>query len=203
MLEEAWRAGDREAEWGTLQCLATLGIDEGSVTHAEQGGELHRGARRKRDGGDEESGRSGVRGPGHATSEDFAWSLSAARARATEALGLAREMRREDLVAQSLTALGVLEAYSGRWERVLSAAEEGISFYSRMGDQAMEGRMLNLSARGLFMTGEPWEAVRRMRDHPGLTGELGDREVHRADVFGMALALTETGDYEEALAMAR
>ena len=203
MLEEARRAGDREAEWGTLQFLATLGIDEGSVTHAEQGGELHRGARRKRDAGDEESGRSGVHGPKHATSEDFAWSLSAARACATEALGLAREMRREDLVAQSLTALGVLEAYSGRWERVLSAAEEGISLYSRMGDQAAEGETLDLLARALSMTGEPREAVRRMRDHPGLTGDLGDREVHRADVFGMALALTETGDYEEALAIAR
>ena len=203
MLEEARRTGDREAEWGTLHRLATLGIDEGNVTRAEQEGELHRGARRKRDAGEEESGRSGVQGPGHATSEDIAWSLSAACARATEALGLAREMRREDLVAQSLTALGVLEAYSGRWERVLSAAEEGISLYSRMGDRATEGETLDLLARALSMTGEPREAVRRMRDHPGLTGELGDREVHRADVFGMALALTETGDYEEALAIAR
>jgi tetratricopeptide (TPR) repeat protein len=112
-------------------------------------------------------------------------------------------MRREDLVAQSLAVLGALEAYSGRWERVLSAAEEGISFYSRMGDRAMEGRMLNLSAHGLLMTGEPAQAVRRMRDHPGLTGELGDREIHRANVNGMALALIEIGDYEEALAVAR
>lgn len=42
-----------------------------------------------------------------------------------------------------------------------------------------------------------------MRDHPGLTGELGDWEIHRADVFGLALALIETGDYEEALHVAR
>lgn len=199
MLVEARESGDREAEWGTLHRLATLGI-EGSVTQAEQESEFYRGVRRKRD---EEGDRRGVQSPGYATPEDFAWSLSAARARSMEALGLAREMRREDLVAQSLDALGALEAYSGRWERVLSAAEEGISFYSRMGDRAMEGEWLNLSAHGLYMTGEPGEAVRRMRDHPGLTGELGDREINRADVHGMALALIETGDYEEALAIAR
>ena len=200
MLEEARRASDREAEWGTLHRLTTLGINAGSVTQAEQDSEFYRGVRRKRDeGGD---GR-GVQSPGYAAPEDFAWSPSAARARVTEALGLAREMRREDLVAQSLAALGVLEAYSGRWERVLSAAEEGISFCSRMGDRATEGELLSLFARGLSMTGEPGEAVRRMRNHPGLTGELVDREMSRADVYSLALALLETGDYEEALAIAR
>lgn len=202
MLEEARRAGDREAEWGTLHRLATLGI-EASAGQAWQEDEFYQGVRRKRDDRDEEGDERGVRSPGYATPEDFAWPLSAARACATEALDLAREMRREDLVAQSLAALGVLEAYSGRWERVLSAAEEGISFYSRMGDRAMEGRMLNFSAHGLFMTGEPGEAVRRMRDHPGITGELGDWEIHRTTVNGMPLALIETGDYEEALHVAR
>lgn len=202
MLVEARESGDREAEWGALHRLATLGI-EASAGQAWQEDEFYRGVRRKRDEGDEEGARRGVQGPGHATPEDFAWSLSAAHACASEALGLAREMRREDLVAQSLAVLGALEAYSGRWERALSAAEEELSFYSRMGDQAMEGRMLNHSAYGLFMTGKPREAVRRMRDHPGLTGELGDREINRANVNGMALALIETGDYEEALAIAR
>ena len=201
MLLEARESGDRGAEWSTLHRLATLGIDA-SAGQAWQEDEFYRGVRRKRDDGYEEGDGRGVQGPGYATPEDFAWSLSAARARATEALSLAREMRREDLVAQSLAVLGALEAYSGRWERVLSAAEEGISFYSRMGDRAMEGRMLNLSAHGLFMTGEPAQAVRRMQDHPGLTGELGDREIHRANVNGMALALIEIGDYEEALAIA-
>ena len=200
MLEEARRAGDREAEWATLHRLATLGIEAGNVTQAEQEGEFHRGVRRKRD---EEGVKRGVHSPGYATPEDFAWPLSVARARATEALGLAREMRREDLVAQCLAVLGILEAYAGRWERVLSAAEEELSFYSRMGDRAREGRILNLYAHGLFMTGEPAQAVRRMRGHPGLTDELGDREIHRANVFSMALALIETGGYEEALAIAR
>jgi tetratricopeptide (TPR) repeat protein len=201
-LVEARRSGDREAEWGTLHRLATLGIRAG-VAQTEQEGEYYRRARRKRDAGDEEGDRRGVQGPGHATPEHFAWSPSAARARAEEALDLAREMRREDLVARSLTALGTLEAYAGRWERVLSAAEEGTSLYSRMGDRATEGETLNILAHGLYMTGEPGEAVRRMRDHPGLTGELGDRKIPRGDVHGMALALIETGDYEEALAIAR
>ena len=199
MLTEAREAGDRDTEWGTLHRLATLSI-QGSVTQAEQDSEFYRGVRRKRD---EQGDRRGAQGPGDATPEDFAWSPSAARARAEEALGLAREMRREDLVAHSLTALGATEAYSGRWERVLSATEEVIPIYSRMGDRAMEGEMLNLSAYGLLMTGEPAHAVRRMRDHPGLTGERGDRETYRTDLHGMTLALIETGDYEEALAIAR
>ena len=202
MLEEARRAGDREAEWSTLHRLATLGI-EANAGQAWQEDEFYQGVLRKRNDGDKGDDERGHRSPGDATPEDFAWSLSVARACATEALGLAREMRREDLVAQSLATLGVLEAYSGRWERSLSAAEEGLSFHSRMGDRTMEGRMLNFSAWGLLMTGEPGEAIRRMRDYPSLTGELGDREIHRVTVNGMVLALTETGDYEEALAIAR
>jgi len=202
MLEEARRAGDREAEWSTLHRLATLGI-EANAGQSWQEDEFYQGVLRKRNDGDKGDDERGHRSPGDATPEDFAWSFSTARVCATEALGLAREMRREDLVAQSLATLGVLEAYSGRWERSLSAAEEGLSFHSRMGDRTMEGRMLNFSAWGLLMTGEPGEAIRRMRDYPGLTGELGDREIHRATVNGMVLALIETGDYEEALHVAR
>lgn len=193
MLTEARRAGDPEAEWLTLHRLAALGIDEGDVSHAERGGELHRKVRSRRatlrDGDDK--------------TEGFSWSLSTARARETEALGLAREMRRSDLTARSLVALGVLETLSGRWDRALAAAEEGITTCARTGDQAMGAELLNLAARCLTMTGAPEAAVARMRDHPGLTGALGDREVHRADVFSMALALTETGQYDEALAVAR
>lgn len=202
MLVEARESGDREAEWGTLHQLATLGLEVG-VVQTEREGKFHRGVRRERDDRNEEGDGRGVQGTGYAKPSGFAWSLSAARARAAEALDLARKMCREDLVAQSLTALGILEAYSGRWERVLSATEKVISIYSRMGDRTMEGELLTLSSYSLVMTGEPVEAVRRMRDHPRLTGELGDWEPHRADVYGMALALTETGDYEEALTIAR
>jgi tetratricopeptide (TPR) repeat protein len=203
MLEEARRADDREAEWATLHRLAALGIDEGSVTRAEHGGEFHRELHRTRNHGSEQGDRRDGRSPGPGTSESFAWSLSTARGRETEALGLARAMHRDDLVVQSLAALGVLEAHSGRWERALSAAEEGIAVCSRTGDKATEGELLGLVARSLTMTGEARTAARRMRYHPGLTGALGDREIHRADVFNMAIALTETGDYEDALAMAR
>jgi tetratricopeptide (TPR) repeat protein len=193
MLSEARQAGDREAEWATLNRLAALGLDEGDVSRAEQGGELHREVRRRRDGAHGGADRT----------EGFSWSLSTARARETEALGLAREMRRPDLTAQSLAALGVLEALLGRWDRALAAADEGIAISSRTGDHAMKAELLSLAARSLTMTGEARAAVGRMRDHPGLTGALGDRAVHRADVFTMALALTETGQYDEALAVAR
>ncbi len=203
MLEEARRADDREAEWATLHRLAALGIDEGSVTRAERGGEFYRELRRTRNHGSEEGSRRDGRSPGQGASESFAWSLSTARGRETEALGLARAMHRDDLVVQSLAALGVLEAHSGRWERALSAAEEGIAICSRTGDKATEGELLGLVARSLTMTGEARTAARRMGNHPGLTGALGDREIHRADLFNMAIALTETGDYDDALAMAR
>lgn len=193
MLTEARRAGDPEAEWSTLHRLAALGIDEGDVRHAERGGELHRKVRTRRSASPEGDDRT----------EGFRWSLSTARARETAALGLAREMRRPDLTAQSLTALGVLEALSGRWDPALAAAEEGIAICTRTGDQEREAELLNLAARCLTMTGAPRAAVARMRNHPGLTGALGDREVHRADVFSMALALTDTGRYDEALAVAR
>ncbi len=202
MLSEAREAGEREAEWMALHRLATLGI-EGNVTRPEEEDEFYRRVRRKREASGERGERRGGQRPGYAGPKDSSWSPSTALTRAEEAMRLAREMRREDLVAKSLAALGTLGAYSGRWERVISATEEVISIYSRMGDRATEGAMLNLSAYGLLMTGEPGEAVRRMRDHPGLTGGLGDRERHRASAHSMALALTETGEYEEALHMAR
>ena len=204
LLAEAREAGDRETEWHTLHRLATLGIDEGSVARAERGGEFYRRLHRTKNVGNEVGDRRDGRSPGsRGESESFAWSPATARARETEALGIARAMDRDDLVVRSLTAVGVLEAYSGRWERALSAAEEGIAVCSRTGDKATEGELLSLVTRSLTMTGEAPAAANRMREHPGLTGALGDREIHRADVFSMAIALTETGDYEDALALAR
>jgi len=201
MLSEAREAGEREAEWMALHRLATLGI-EGNVTRPEEEDEFYRRVRRKREASGERGERRDGQRPGYAGPKDSTWSVSSALTRVEEAMRLAREMRREDLVAKSLAALGVLEGYSGRWERVLSAAEEVISLYSRMGDRAMEDAMLSLSAYGLLMTGEPGEAVSRMRDRPGLTGERGDWERRRAGVHSMAQALIETGDHEEALHVA-
>jgi len=151
----------------------------------------------------QESGRFGGQSPDLGAPSAFVWSLSAARALNSDALDLARQLQREELEAQSLAALGVLEAYSGRWELALSAAEQGIVICNRTGDRATAAELCGLAARSLVMTGAASKAVHRMRGHPGLSGELGDREIHRADVFSMALALTETGDYEEALAIAR
>lgn len=203
LLGEARQAGDSEIEWRTLHGLATLGIDEGNVGRAERGGELYRKLHPTHDIGNETGSRlDGRSSAPRSRSGSFAWSLSTALARESEALGIARALDRDDLVVQSLTAVGVLEAQSGRWERSLSAAEDGIAISARTGDKAAEGELLGLVTRSLTMTGEPREAARRMTDHPGLTGALGDREVHRADLFSMALALTETGDYEDALALA-
>ena len=156
LLAEARKAGDQEAEWHTLHRLATLGIDEGSVARAERGGELHRQLLRTKNSGHEVRVRRDGRRPGpRAGSASFAWSPATARDRETEALGIARALDRDDLVVQSLTAVGVLEAYSGRWEQALSAAEEGIAVCHRIGDKATEGELLSLVTRSMTMTGKP------------------------------------------------
>lgn len=202
LLAEAQETRDRETEWLTLHRLATLGV-QGSTTQVEQDGEFLRGVRSTTNEGNIDGATSGVPALGHRTSGAFAWSPTAARRLSTEALALAREMRRDDLVAQSLAGLAVTEAYAGRWGRVLAATEEEGALHARLGDRTRERQTLSLSAHALVLTGRPREAVRRMREHPGLAGQPNGRTISRADVHSMAMALTEIGGYEEALGIAR
>ena len=198
MLQEARKAGDLEQQWEALQHLAMLGTD--MTTDPEADDELFRGVKRKteQEGADE----SEKIGPS-AEPEVYEWSPSYALGRAEEALSLARETGDKGLIAHSTAGLALLGLYAGRWKRVAPGAAESRSLYAAMDNREMEAEILNLSAWGEVVIGHPEEAARFGRQRLAATHDLGDHEIHVADLHGLVLALLEVGDYGEALSIAR
>ena len=194
MLDEAREAADREAEWEALNNLAMLGTDY--TVQPEEEDELFRGM--KREAGDQDGPETGTD-----TSQDFAWSPGYARDRAEEALSLARETGREDLIASSLYAAALLDGWSGRWERVAEMCAEARPLYTAMGNRTLEAEILGLSAWGEVMEGRPQEAARFGQAQLAVARELDGRDIILADAHGLILALLETGEYQEALSLAR
>ena len=200
MLAEAREAGDREAEWEALNSLAMLGTDY--TVQPEEEDELLRGMqRRAEDQFGQDTEPSVESGTGPDTPQAFAWSPGYARARTDEALSLAREMGGDDLIANSLYAAALLDAWSGQWERVVELCAEARPLYAALVDRALEAEILALSAWGEVMEGRLPEAVRFGRDQLAAARELADRDIVLADAHGLTMALLETGEYQEALSL--
>ena len=190
MLAEARGAENREAERKALSSLAMLGTDY--TVQPEKEDALFRGMRRETEDRNETG-----------TSQAFAWSPGYARARAEEALSLARETSRDDLIADSLHAAALLGWWSGRWERVAEMCAEARSLYAAAGHRVLEAEISALSAWGEVMEGKLQEAVRFGQEQLAVARELDHRDIVLADAHGLVLALLETGRYEEALSLAR
>ena len=198
MLEEARKAGDREQQWEALQQLAMLGTDY--TADPESDDELFRGVKQKAE--QEAEDKYYRKYETSVELEAFEWSLSDALGRAEEALRLARESGRKDLTALSMYAVGLLGIFAGRWRAVASGVAEARTLFAAMGNRPMEAEGLNLSAWGEVMIGNPQEALRLGRERLAVTQELGDQDIHVADLHGLVLALLEVGEYEEALTVA-
>ena len=199
MLAEARDIGDRETEWDALIRLAGLATD--MTTQPEADDETFRGVRERTEQGvDDTAGGYEVGTSGRP--ERFEWSPSYALGRAEEALSLARELGREDLIAHSIGVLALLGVYAARWERVASESEEARARYAAMGDRAIEAEFLNLSAWGELMIGNPEKAIYFGKQKLAAIQELGDQAIHVADLHGLVAALLEVGEYEEALSVA-
>ncbi len=199
MLEEARKAEDREQQWEALQQLAMLGTDY--TADPESDDELYRGVKQKAEQeAEEEDEREEAESSGK--SELFEWSPEYALERAEEALALAEEMGRQDLIVQGTYGLALLDAHASRWEPALEKIAEARGLFVKMGDRAMEAELLNLSAWGEVLMGRSKEAVRLGRERLSAARELGGRDFYLADLHGLVLALQETGDYEEALSVA-
>lgn len=189
-LNEARAAEDREAEWTALSSLAMLGTDY--TTQPEYDDQLLRNIQHGT--GDEAESE---------TPQAFVWLPEYARDCAEQALSLARELGHDDLIANSLYAAALLGGWSGRWDQVAERTAEARSLYVALGDRALEAEMLTLSAWGEVMEGRPQEALRFGRTHLDIVHELNDPAISLSDAHGLVLALLETGEYEESLALAR
>ena len=205
LLATAREAGDREAEWEALQHLAMLGTDYTLDPEADD--ETFRGVKERAEREAEEEGGEGRRKAGAEAeaSEVFVWSPEYALGRVEEALSLARELGRDDLISMSLLLSALAAAWGGRWGHPKDAADKlakARRLYALSSDRVMEGEFLTLYAWAEVMDGRPEEALRLGRERLAIAHELGGRDIYLADSHGLVLALLEVGDYEEALSVA-
>ena len=202
LLATARKAGDRETEWEALISLAMLGTDYSLDPEADD--ETFRGVKEK---AEQERQESNLMGEGRRAAEEiqeaYTWSPRYALEHAGEALSLAREMGREDLISQSLHNSALVGAWAGRWEGMAAKLAEARRLYIALGDRVMEGEALTLYAWAEVLEGRPEEGLKLGRERLSIARETGDRDLYLADSHGLVLALLEVGEYEEALSVAR
>ena len=201
MLEEARKAEDREQQWEALQQLAMLGTDYSGDPEGDD--ELFRGIRKKAE--QEVADDDDTKNEPSVELEAFEWSPKYALDRVEEALSLAREIGRDDLVANSLYSSLLVGAWAGRWEHPRQTADkiaEARQIYAKLGDRVLEGEGLTLHAWAEVFAGKPGEAQRLGRERLFIGRKTGERDIYLADSHGLILALLETGEYEEALSVA-
>ena len=201
LLATARKAGDRETEWEALISLAMLGTDYSLDPETDD--ETFRGVKEKAEQERQESNLMGEgRRAAEETQETYTWSQYYALERAGEALSLAREMGRDDLIAHSLNLSALVSAWAGRWEGMAGKLAEARRLFTALGDRVLEGEALTLYAWAEVFEGRPEEGLRLGRERLSIARETGDRDMYLADSHGLVLALLEVGEYEEALSVA-
>ena len=138
MLAVARGAGDREAEW---EALHGLGVLVAGHTVGPEDEELLRGVRQHERSTATGSARAAENGANEAGS-GAARSRHVARGYAEQALRLARELGREDLILRSEFGLGVACLWSGMWAEAASHSEAALSILARSDSVEMDDRTL-------------------------------------------------------------
>jgi DNA-binding SARP family transcriptional activator len=148
---------------------------------------------------------------------------------AEKALASARALERPDLVARTLTTLALWEILAGRLEEATAHAEEGAALSRRLseastpvrttlpsmlvgplglsaswraGNKAMETQALTYLAYGRNFQGRPREGLAAAREARAISKDLPER-IEAMSLAALAMALQETGEYQEALSLAR
>lgn len=154
------------------------------------------------------------------------WKPDAAVAHLEKALGLARELDFEELVARSLDALGISYNVAGRWEECAARAREAAALYAGMGERdagslaaqyllvgsppsealhnrAMEAQCLAMVALGEVNRGELAASVSAGRAALKIGREINNEWSRALAAANLSQGLTEDGHYGEALRTAR
>ena len=193
LLATARKAGDQEAEWEALNRRSMLGTDFYSPPEVDEKTELYKGVRlRAEEEGEPHPGQDG------STSQDYDWSPELAVFRAEEALSLARELEREDLVAISVDALALINAWAGRWPEATEGVKEAVELYARQGDVTAEIFGLYSWCLALQL-GRPREGVRYGRNALRIGREQENEFFVTINAYCAAVGLVDLGAYEEAL----
>jgi predicted ATPase/DNA-binding SARP family transcriptional activator len=157
--------------------------------------------------------------------EEFEYS----RPLAEKALATARTLERPELVARALAALARLEMFAGRLEESAAHAEEGAALSRelaerpapprtelpsatsaiaglaaswRAGNKARETQCLILLAYDRIFRGRAREGVTIGREARTISRELPER-IEATSLWALVIGLSEVGEYEEALMLAR
>ena len=157
-----------------------------------------------------------------------AYDPDAALEHGERALALARELGLTELAARSLHALASRHAYTGNWESVAVNAEESRKLYAEMrekgssaegpalvslqieappssalGYRAMEGENLSLRSQSMSLLGLHQEGVEAGRGALAIGVETSNTWLRANASIGLAMGLTDSGECEEALHVAR
>ena len=145
------------------------------------------------------------------------------------ALGVARESGDQELAARCLYTLSFAYAYAGRWEECVGHAREAVTLYRELGDRsaqhsptlgatfmwaglppspasanrAMESLCLSSLAIGETNLGTPGSGEEPGRRALEIARELGNPSAEVSAAMMLHYALSERGEYEEALGVAR
>ena len=122
---------------------------------------------------------------------------------AERALALAREVDDDALIARSLNFLSYARVGSpGALPQVEADAAEARALFARLGNRALEADSLAMVAHAQTHQGRPHEAVENLRRAEAIVREI-ENSWGRVNVsFHLAFALVESGQLEEALAVA-
>lgn len=119
-----------------------------------------------------------------------------------QALDLARELGRDDLIARTLNYLSYARfGPPAALAQVEAEADAARRLFARLGKRALEADSLAMVAHSQTHQGRPWEAVRNLQMAQAIVQDIENSWGQVNVSFHLAFALLETGEVEKALAV--
>jgi len=115
------------------------------------------------------------------------------------ALALARELDLPELTARSLNVTGYAHLNLNESLEAERNAGEAYALFSRLGNRSMEADCLSLQVEARVRLGRTEPGIDALRSALSISEQLGDSWGRANGANKLALALLESGDYEEAL----
>jgi predicted ATPase len=126
--------------------------------------------------------------------------IAAARRFAEEGLHIGRDLQEHQLVARSLSTLGVLAQMEGDWDRATSYLDESVTLFRSVGDlRGLVAATTNL-AHGPFMSGDYRQAADLFAETLSITRQLGDRREAAISLLNLGAAERYLGEFGSAAA---
>jgi predicted ATPase len=133
----------------------------------------------------------------------YRWDASMMVSHGEHALALARELNQPDLAARCLNMLAYSGVLSGEWEGAVPRAEESRALYAALGNRVMEADSLSLVGAFRAQQGQLREAITLGRAAHAICLDVENEWGQANNAYHLALALSDIGEYAEALDIAQ